>query len=159
MLALSLGGGAAADAAERADPASVKHISGGTLALPAALAGGKVGGIATDASSGNVYLGVTRDEDSFVAVYDAKGAFVRHWLIDNRPLTLRLDDFRLAVGPDGNVYVAPQLISSTQDELIKVYKPDGTLVRTFGEGSHLFTVTDIEVDAAGNVFVDEPRRT
>jgi hypothetical protein len=152
VLALFLGG-AAADAADRADPSGVKHVSGGTLALPAVLAGGKVGGIATDAASGNVYLGVTRDEDSFVAVYDATGAFVRHWLIDNRPLTLRLDDFRLAVGPDGNVYVAPQLISSTQDELIKVYEPDGALVRTFGLGSHLFTVTDIEVDAAGNVFV------
>jgi hypothetical protein len=145
-----------ADAAERLDPTGVKHISRGTLTLPAALAGAKTGGIAADAA-GNVYLGVTREEESFVVAFDANGAYVRHWLIDRRPLVLRLDDVRLAVGPDGKVYVAPQHASSP-DELVKVFEPDGTAVRTFGQGSHLSEVTDIEVDSSGNVFVTSRAR-
>lgn len=154
-LALSIGG-ASADAAERLDATGVKHIGRGTLTLPAQLDGAKTGGIASDAA-GNVYQGVTRGEESYVVVYDANGAYVRHWLIDKRSLVLRLDDVRLAVGQDGNVYVAPQHASSA-DETVKVFKPDGTPVRTFGDGSHISNVTDIEVDAAGNVFVTSRAR-
>jgi len=90
-------------------------------------------------------------------VYDSSGTFLRHWLIDKRSLVLRLDDVRLAIGPEGNVYVAPQRASSP-DELIKVFTPEGGVVRMFGAGSHINSVSDIEVDSGGNVFVTSRAR-
>jgi len=151
-----IGGAAGSGTAAPQENTTIKHVAAGTLALPAALAGGRGGGIAADAA-GNLYLGVTEGEESSVAVYDSSGTFLRHWLIDKRSLVLRLDDVRLAVGPEGHVYVAPQHASSP-DELIKVFTPEGSPVRSFGQGSHLSEVTDIEVDSSGNVFVTSRAR-
>lgn len=134
-------------------PTVVKYVRAEPLALPAQ---GRVGGIASD-PAGTTYVGVTRGEETFVRVYDREGRFVREWLVDRRELVLRLDDVRLAVGPGGLVYVAPQSASSP-DELIKVFTPTGTLVRTFGDGTHIREVTDIEVDAAGNTFLTSRAR-
>lgn len=157
VVALTIGASASGGGAAKAqETPTIKHVLAGLVELPAPLAGGDVGGIAAD-GAGNLYVGVTRDEESFVAAYDASGNFVRHWLVDRRSLVLRLDDVRLAVGPSGLVYVAPQHASSP-DELVKVFTPTGSPVRTFGEGSHLSEVRDIEVDASGRVFVTSRAR-
>jgi hypothetical protein len=146
MAALAVGAPHAQEAA------GIKLVVAGSLELPAALAGADIDGIAAD-SAGNVYLGVTTGSpvDRYVVVYDASGSYVRHWLIDSRQIRVPQDDVRLATGPDGNVYVAPH--ASEPQAGIKVFTPDGTPVRTFGEGSHLKAVSGIGVDAGGNVFV------
>jgi hypothetical protein len=51
----------------------------------------------------------------------------------------------VAVGPDGLVYVP-------REGGVKVFSPEGSLVRFLGEGADLVIVSDIEVDGAGNVY-------
>jgi hypothetical protein len=124
----------------------------GTISLPPSLSGGTFGGVATDAA-GNVYAGVIRGLLTHVAVFDREGRFLRSWRADSFS-ALRLSDPVLAVGPDGLVYVAPQERDFTpRDESVRVFRPDGTPVRTFGAGSGLNEVSDIEVDQAGNVYL------
>jgi hypothetical protein len=119
----------------------------GNVSLPASLAGGVVGGLATDAA-GNVYAGVNQAGEAFVAVFDSAGTFLRQWQVD--PFVTLRDAVVLAVGPDRLVYVAP---SGSGDELVRVFAADGTPVRAFGQGSGLREVTDIELDQAGSVYV------
>ena len=124
----------------------------GTISLPPSLSGGSFGGVAADAS-GNLYAGVTRGLLTHVAVFDREGLFLRSWRVDMFS-ALRLSDSVLAVGPDGLLYVAPQQRDVTpRDETVRVFRTDGTLVRTFGAGSGLNEASDIEVDQAGNVYI------
>ncbi|HZT94514.1 MAG TPA: carboxypeptidase regulatory-like domain-containing protein [Gaiellaceae bacterium] len=127
----------------------VAHLPAGNTALPPALAGGTTGGIALDAS-GDVYVGATLSGHSYVVVYDSSRQFVRMWPVDNRQAARGA--LYLAVGPDGLVYTAPQPTVES-DGFVRVFSADGTLVRTLGVGSHMTNVSDIEVDAAGNVYV------
>ncbi|WP_161602260.1 peptidyl-alpha-hydroxyglycine alpha-amidating lyase family protein [Tautonia marina] len=53
----------------------------------------------------------------------------------------------IAVGPDGNVYVAVRA-----EPPIRVFKPDGTFVRAFGEGENSM-VHHLKFDPEGNLWV------
>ncbi|MGH2977266.1 MAG: hypothetical protein ACRDKC_02680 [Gaiellaceae bacterium] len=127
----------------------VAHLPAGNTALPPALGGGTMGGIALDAN-GNVYAGATLSGRSYVVVYDSSRRFVRMWPVDSREAARGA--LYLAVGPDGLVYTAPQP-SVDSDGFVRVFSADGTLVLTIGVGSHMANVSDIEVDGAGNVYV------
>lgn len=143
-----------------AGPALVKHIAERTtpLALPASLTGGHIGGIAVDAA-GNLYAAVDKsglkESATHVVVWDPKGNVIRQWP-SRTSTTSHIYPVPIAVGPDGLVYVPP----SETGDTIEVFRPDGTFVREFGAGSHVSGVRDIDVDAAGNVYVlnsDNPR--
>ena len=108
-----------------------------------------MGGIALDAG-GNIYVGATLQGRSYVVVYDSSRQFVRMWPVDSRQAARGA--LYLAVGPDGLVYTAPQP-GVDSDGFVRVFSPDGSLVRTIGTGSHMTNVSDIEVDSAGNVYV------
>ena len=143
-----------------AGPSLVKHIAERTtpLPLPASLSGGHIGGIAVDAA-GNLYAAVDKsglkESATHVVVWDPKGNVIRQW--PSRTFTTsHIYPVPIAVGPDGLVYVPP----SETGDTIEVFRPDGTFVREFGAGSHVSGVRDIDVDAAGNVYVlnsDNPR--
>jgi len=59
----------------------------------------------------------------------------------------------LKVGPDGNLY-----ISDTNNSLIQVLSPTGSLVRSFG-GPNLDSPGEIDFDANGNVYVTDDGNT
>lgn len=53
----------------------------------------------------------------------------------------------IAVGPDGNIYVAVRA-----EPPIRVFQPDGTLVRAFGEGENSF-VHHLKFDPEGHLWI------
>ena len=131
----------------------LKNLAGPAIALPD---GGPAGGLATG-PDGSLFVGVRRSGNARVAVLDPDGRFLRDWPVDD--LFTARDEQLLAVGgPNGEVYTAgpfgtPGSVGSTSLFGIRVFRPDGTPVRTFGTDAGLKEVTDIEVDAAGNVYV------
>jgi streptogramin lyase len=124
----------------------IKHIAQGSFTLPASLSGGHIGGIALD-SAGNVYAAVDKLQEPYIAVFDAKGMFLRSWQAGTG--TGGIYRFPLTIGPEGLIYTAPHQSTDTID----VYNTAGTLVRQFGAGSNIRVVSDIEVDPSGNVYV------
>jgi len=129
-------------------PPTVMHIYGAGVTLPASLNALHAGdGLAAD-SSGHLYVGYARTDNSErVAVFDSQGQFLRDWEVEHG---VNVHVPKVAVGgPDGLVYVA----SSQDPETIKIYRPDGTFVRQFGAGSVSTDSGDIEVDGGGNVYV------
>ena len=131
----------------------LKNLAGPAIALPD---GGPAGGLATG-PDGSLFVGVRRSGNARVAVLDPDGRFLRDWPVDD--LFTARDEQLLAVGgPNGEVYTAgpfgtPGSVGSTSLFGIRVFRPDGTPVRTFGTDAGLKEVTDIEVDGAGNVYV------
>ena len=129
----------------------VKHLAGPPIALPD---GGAAGALAVG-PDGSLFVGVRRVGDARVAVLDPDGRFLRDWPVD--PISEVNDRVMAVGGPEGNVYTAgpagTQRVATQQPQGIRVFRPDGTPVRTFGDDVGLREVTDIEVDAAGNVYV------
>ena len=54
------------------------HVANGSFGLPAALAGGNIGGIAVD-TAGNIYAAVDRLQKPYIVAFDAKGTYLRSW--------------------------------------------------------------------------------
>src|SRR5450759_3316959 len=130
-------------------PAPITLLPNGGMSLPSSVLCSDKTSLAADPNNGNVYLGCGYLGNASVAVFDRQGHFLQDWPADSR-ITANRSGPRLAVGPDGLVYVAPQADADT----IRVFKPDGTLVRQFGSGSHISgDIGGIDVDQAGNVFV------
>lgn len=135
-------------ASTQLQPTLVKYLpTGAPLVLPQPIAARgfhKFGtGLAADAA-GNVYVGVdTFSSIEAVVVFDAEGRYVRDW-----PTTVGHFAPKLAVGPDGLVYVANDMTGR-----VSVHRPDGQLVRQLGGGLPHARIMDVEVDAAGNVYL------
>ncbi len=156
ILLVSLIAGALAPAPAAHGAELIKHLAGPPIALPD---GGVAGALAVG-PDGSLYVGVRRVGDAKVVVLDPDGRFLREWPVD---LISEVADRAMAVGgPEGNVYTAgpagTQRIATQQPQGIRVFRPDGTPVRTFGDDAGLLEVTDIEVDAAGNVYVTSRAR-
>ena len=122
------------------------HVANGSFGLPAALAGGNIGGIAVD-TAGNIYAAVDRLQKPYIVAFDAKGTYLRSWQAGSG--TGGIYRIPLAIGPDGLIYIIPEESVDT----VKVFTTAGTLVRSFGAGSHILVPSDIEVDQSGNVYV------
>jgi sugar lactone lactonase YvrE len=135
----------------------VKYLSSGTIAQPPAWASSapKAGGLAVDAD-GNVYVSVWNPPTvpagglSDIAVFDRNGKFLRTFGVGIRGSSASL----LATGPNGLVYATV----GGGGEGIDVFTSSGTLLKTIGRGAGLGNVNDLEVDAAGNVYLanDDP---
>ena len=123
----------------------IKHLAGPPIALPD---GGPAFGLAVG-PDGSLFVASQRSGRARVAVLDPDGRFLRDWQVGDV-----FDSYEqvLAVGgPEGNVYTAG--VAAPLPQGIRVFRPDGTPVRAFGGDAGLLRVTDIEVDAAGNVYV------
>jgi sugar lactone lactonase YvrE len=107
-------------------------------------------------ADGNVYVSAWNPPTappggrSDIAVFDRNGKFLRTFGVGIRGSEATL----LATGPGGLVYAT----ISGGGEGIAVYTSSGALVRTIGQSAGLKNVRDLEVDAAGNVYVanDDP---
>jgi len=144
---LTAPGHAHSSAPRAASPAAiVKHIATGSFALPAALADGNIGGIAVDAA-GNIYAAVDRLQKPYVVAFDANGNYLRSWQAGTG--TGGIYRIPLTIGADGLIYIIPEESVGA----VKAFTTQGTLVRTFGAGSHILVPSDIEVDQSGNVYV------
>jgi len=126
----------------------VKYIATGSeLVLPQSATSGGVhsfgGSLAADAA-GNVYASLdTFSSIDRVVVFGPDGRYLRDW-----PTTVGNNEPLLAVGPDGLVYVANDITGR-----VSVHRPDGPLVRQLGGGLPVAGVMDLEVDAAGSVYL------
>lgn len=137
---------AAAFPATAAAAAPVKYLEDTAISLPAALSNAQIGSVAA-LPGGGFAIGVTVNSASaYVAVYGAKGQFQHSFAVDN--LFSARGPLFIAVGPDGDIYAAPQV-----DDLIRVFSPAGAPLRTIGLVAHLAEVKGIAVDRAGNVYV------
>jgi DNA-binding beta-propeller fold protein YncE len=118
----------------------------------------RLSGVATDRRG---YVYVADERDGRIQKFTADGRFVRVWgdppeesdlYNDDNPLEIA-GPRGLAVGPDGNVYVA----ESAGRTRISVWSPTGRLVRAFadrGEGEgQLSSPYGIAIDAQGSVYV------
>lgn len=120
-----------------------------------------VTGIALDAD-GNVYVARTFGSTGNVKMYDHEGTFIR--TIGESGDNALSGATGVAIGTDGNVYVpdyGPPFEENGQQRQraneIKVYKPDGTFVTSWGgpgsaPGSFGF-IQGIATDSAGNIVV------
>jgi hypothetical protein len=141
-IGVALGAGAPAPAAT-----AVKLLEGATLALPASLPNGQIGSVAA-APGGGLDVGVTLNGfHAAVAVYDAKGAY-RHSFAADGGVAAPRGPLLVAVGPDGDVYAAPQV-----DDVVRVFTQAGAPLPSIGIGAHLAGVRGIAVDRVGNVFL------
>lgn len=130
----------------------VAHLPGPRIALPE---GTSAEGMAVG-PDGTLYVGLNRGGAAGIAAFDRDGRLLREWPVD--ALTTTRGPLVVAVGADGNVYAAQHVDYAAGVEAVRVFRPDGTPVRTFGEGSGLFQVTDMELDAAGNVYLTSRAR-
>jgi hypothetical protein len=123
----------------------VKYIVSGSIEIPAAAGTGYFDrGLAVD-SAGNIYVGHNNLSTSGpdIAVLDPSGRLLRQWSaapFGDGPL--------IAIGPDGLVYV-----QNRAESFVRVFTPDGVelIARRIEHGG--VNTKDIEVDAAGNVYV------
>lgn len=113
-----------------------------------------IGGIAV-APSGNIYASDTWN--GRIQEFSPSGVFIRAWGQQNLGQTnLKPDDFYgprgMAVGPDGNVYVA-----DTGHKRVQVFSADGVSVRSIGQAGvlpgQLNEPSSVAVDPSGRVFV------
>jgi len=113
-----------------------------------------IGGIAVG-PHGNVY--VTDTWNCRVQEFSPSGAFIRMWGQANLYQTnLKPDDFYgargIAVGPDGNVYVA-----DTGHERVQVFTATGSFVRSIGKPGTMPGEFDepssVAIDASGGIFI------
>jgi DNA-binding beta-propeller fold protein YncE len=91
------------------------------------------------------------DRIAHIQHLDHKGGFLNDWQM---PQWQQGKPVGLTVGPEGDLWVP-----DTHYHRVVVYKPDGTLVRKFGEmgtepGQFIYP-TDIAFDSKGHVFVSE----
>lgn len=128
-----------------ARPQLLAQTPAGALTVPASISiDGSPSTVAAD-SNGTVYVGLNQKGpgvNTDVGEFDANGNFVRAFaahLAGFSPL--------LAVGPDHNVYVWGTLFDP-----IREYAPGGALVRMIPLPSSIVRLTDLELDAAGNIF-------
>jgi len=126
----------------------VKYIpTGSQLDLPQSVASQGVHSFGTSLAAdaaGNVYAGVdTFSSIDRVVVFGPDGRYVRDW-----PTSVGGQAPRLAVGPDGLLYVANDITGR-----VSVHRLDGPLVRQLGGGLPVAGVMDLEVDAAGSVYL------
>jgi sugar lactone lactonase YvrE len=138
------------------------HVPRGTIALPASLGARALSGVAVD-GAGNVYAGARRSNGNSVAVFGSDGAHIRNIDIGSikansgRDGGHSEDELDLAIGPDGLLYVAQPIpnLGAQQDRYISVYTTSGSLVRELkpDDGGAKFWIGDLELDAAGNIFV------
>src|SRR5262249_8381512 len=111
---------------------------------------------------GNLYV---TDVSQRVSVLSPAGKVLRRWgkpgsgrgefkFISGDPATPTDVHGKIAVGPDGKVYVA-----DSGNGRVQVFTPQGRFVRQFGSyGSgkgQLLSPGDLEVDGAGNVYVSD----
>ena len=142
--------------------AALVHLPQGALTPPAALGERTISGVASDAA-GNVYVGARGPEDSFVVVFDPQGEVVRSFSVGDissnsgRDGGCECDELDLAIGPDGLLYVGQPIpdLGAPQDRYVSVYTTTGTFVRelTPDPEDAKFWIADLELDAAGSVFV------
>jgi len=115
---------------------------------------------------GNLYV---TDLSQRVTVISPAGKVLRRWgkpgsgpgefkFISGGPTTLTDIHGKIAVGPDGKVYV-----SDSGNARVQVFTPQGRFVRqfgSFGSGKGQFTQTfDVALDNAGNVYVSGNAQT
>lgn len=126
--------------------------------------GNKIGELKPPASTGAyhvpVYVAVASDGRVYVGdraagtvyIYDASGAYLAE--IARKDETLKFSPLGLAVAADGTVYIADVGSAKPAEHRILVLAPDGTLVKTLGQGE-LNYPNQLILDAAGNVYVTD----
>jgi hypothetical protein len=129
-----------------AKQSSLTQAPASPLRLPASIPrpGESPSSVTVD-GSGNIYVGLRGNSSntSDVAAFDHAGNFIRVFgagLYGAVPL--------VAVGPDHNVYVW----ATDNFEPIRVYTPEGALVRKIVLPSSVVRLTDLELDSAGKLF-------
>ncbi len=142
--------------------ADVVHLPKGTIALPPPLSGRTISGVAVD-GAGNLYTGARGSNGNSVAVFGPDGAHIRSFDIGSinsnsgRDGGHSSDDLDVALGPDGLLYVGQPItnLGAPQDRYISVYTTSGSLVRELkpNPDNAAFWIGDLELDAAGNIYV------
>ena len=143
--------------------ADVVHLQGGRLEPPPSLAGRPFSGVATD-GAGNVYAGVRRSSGgNSVVVFGPDGRYIRDFDIggtsagpgEGRGVGCTCDELDLAIGPDNLLYVGQPVpsLGTAQDRYVSVYTTSGTPVRELTLSDGALLIGDLEVDAAGSIFV------